>query len=78
MPSRGSMTAADGMAKAGLATTSLLVAMALGVIVFSSMDPGVPTRDSREYVGARILAPGPATVGLPAIPVRVGADGSLI
>lgn len=71
------MTATDGMAKAGLATTALLVATALGSILFLSVSPDMPPREASAYYGARILAPGPATVGLPAIPVRVEDDGSL-
>ena len=66
----------DKAARIGVLVSSFVVtAIGVGVMVGSSF--GNPDVENREYWGARVLSPGPAVKGLPLIPVRVEADGTL-
>lgn len=73
------MHGTDAMAKLGLAAASILAAVALVAIVLMAAGAPMPMRPPAEYYGARLIPPGgPASVGLPAIPVRVTEDGRIV
>ncbi|MBI2078011.1 MAG: hypothetical protein HYT80_06540 [Euryarchaeota archaeon] len=57
---------------------SALVVAALGSAVMLNAPVDTVDRLGGEYWGLRVLAPGPAPMGLPVIPVDVRPDGTLV